>query len=191
MLPWPALGLTVPYRVFRSPMSNNTVVKSAVRTLQLPAATVIDLDASGVDTAAQTFSAFGSDVAILFAPNGAIERVYVYGDPNSPYYVTNPIFLLVGKRQRMPLQPVTASSATWPLNADQATWPNWADLTNIWLVINPQTGLVSTGENATVLDANGAPVDMTSATWINPTGWPTYISATRRLARDLQGMGGK
>jgi type II secretory pathway pseudopilin PulG len=173
----------VPYHVFRSPVSgNNTVVKSAARTLPLPAGAVVDLDGSGVDTATQMFSAGGGDVAIVFAPNGAVDRVYAGGASSA---VTQPIFLLVGKRERMPLQtPVPGTAAS--NSDDQATWPNWRDLTNLWVMINPQTGLVSTGENSLVLPPVGP------SNWLDdPANWPYCIRDARALARDAQGMGGK
>ena len=168
VVPWgtTAPGTVVSYRIFRSPIMN----RSAATPLQLPASTVVDLDASGVDGGV-LFG--GTDVPILFSPNGSLYGVYISGTLNQ---VTQPIFLLVGKRERV--------GANAPVATDQATWPNWADLGNVWLVINPQTGLVSSGENAAV--------DMSNpAYWTNSSNWPTLINTARKLARDSQGLGGK
>ena len=169
VVPWPtnpANFITVPYRIFRSPMSGTSAFKSAAQTLQLPAATVVDLQFSGVGTS--QFDPTGTltrDVAILFAPNGSVDNVYVEG---IPFRVTDPIFLLVGKRERIPPQTLD------PNNPD--TFANWQDLNNLWVTINSQTGLVASGEMATTtsttFDANAA-------------------TETRVLARDAQGMGGK
>jgi hypothetical protein len=106
------------------------------------------------------------DITILFAPNGAVQSIYVPGVAGSPFSVTDPIFLLVGKRERIPFDPTQ-----YDVN-NPDTFANWQDLSNLWVVINPQTGLVTTGEMAAV--ASGG----------------TYNDA-RVLARDMQGMGGK
>jgi type II secretory pathway pseudopilin PulG len=175
-VPWSTTALTLPYRIFRAP------VKSAATPLQLPASTVVDLTPSGIDGAATPFDTFdppsgnpnqGRDVAILFSPSGSVYGLYYVGGTST--FVTQPIFLLVGKRERV--------GASAPIATDQATWPNWADLGNVWLVINPQTGLVSSGENAAV--------DMSTGSWTNSSNWPGLINTARVLARDSQGLGGK
>ena len=144
MVPWSNTPLTVPYRIFRAP------VKSAATPLQLPASSVIDLDWSGID--------FGTsfnppvpppptgDVMILFSPTGAVDRIYIAGAPNSPYIVTQPIFLLVGKNDRVG----NAGGNT------DTTMTNWQDLNNFWVTINPQTGLVGTDQIAAGADVNAS-----------------------------------
>ena len=163
VVPWTATAQSVPYRVFRSP------VKSAATSLQLPASSVIDMDASGIDTVTSFDPAGGpGDVVILFSPNGSVYQVWInsagYGAGGSPL-VSQPIFILVGKRERI------GNAAQSPQNAgNRPLWANWQDLDNEWVVINPQTGLVTTGEIA----ANAA-----------------TVTAARALARDAQSMGGK
>ncbi len=73
IVPWnSAAPTTVTYQIFRSPTMN----KSAATPLQLPASTVIDNGASGVDGGAF----FGAtDVAILFSPNGSVYGYSVAG----------------------------------------------------------------------------------------------------------------
>jgi type II secretory pathway pseudopilin PulG len=163
LVPWPtpsATSLPVPYRIFRAPM------KGAGSALQLPAAAVVDFTASGVDGGA-LFNA-GGDVTILFSPNGGVDRLYANGTFGP---VSQTIFLLVGKRER-----VSNTFVAAPAPANQSSWPNYQDLDNIWVTVNPQTGLVVTDQVA----ASTTAMDPASA-----------INAARTLARDAQGMGGK
>ena len=162
-VPWPTAPPfpSVPYRIFRTP------VKGAAAPLQLPASAVVDLEASGIDGGASFSPATNpGDVMILFAPNGSVDRVYIIGDPSSPYVVTNPIFLLVGKRERV--------GTTFYAAPNETQMTNYQDLNNIWVVINPQTGLI-----------NSEPVGSSTASI------PQSVADARDLAREGQGMGGK
>jgi hypothetical protein len=155
VVPWTGGTFTVFYRIFRSP----TMLKSAATPLQLPASTVIDMGASGPDGGA----AFGAnDVAILFNSDGSVYGYSIGGAPLLP--AVQPIFLLLGKRERVG-NTYTAG------NNDVNTQSNDQDLTNLWVVINPQTGLVTSGE----VGADNS----------------TRFSGSRALARDAQSMGGK
>jgi Tfp pilus assembly protein FimT len=166
-VPWSTTSPPVPYRIYRLPSSTSaTTFKGQAQSLQLPASTVVDMDASGIDgTPIDPFSAATGDVGILFSPNGSVYSAYYVGGASTN--VTAPIFLLVGKRERV------GNTAQTSFNAANAPlWANWQDPTNLWVVINPQTGLVTSGEVA-------APT---------PT---SAISDARALARDAQSMGGK
>jgi hypothetical protein len=138
------------------------MMKGGARSLQLPAATVVDLTYSGFGAT----EALANDMTVLFAPNGSVQSVYI-GGASTP--VTEPIFLLVGKRERVP------APAAYDVN-NPDTFANWQDLNNLWVVINPQTGLVTTGQLGTAVDST-----FTAAARI----------ASRLLAADSQGMGGK
>jgi type II secretory pathway pseudopilin PulG len=158
IVPWPT-GVppaTVTYQIFRSP----TMTKSSATPLQLPASTVIDLDASGIDGNAPFGGAY--DVAILFSSNGSVYGVSYAGQALNS--VVQPIFLLLGKRERVGNPYLT-------LNNNVTTQTNDQDLTNLWVVVNPQTGLVTSGE---IGADNG-----------------TRLIGSRSLARDAQSMGGK
>jgi type II secretory pathway pseudopilin PulG len=169
LVPWDTTPRTVSYRIYRSP------VKGAATPLQLPAATVVDLDASGVDppppqappAPANRFSDTNGDVIILFSPNGSINCIYTAGNQ---YFVTQPIFLLVGKRERM-------LNMFQPNNTDEQTMMNYQDLNNLWVVINPQTGLI-----------NSEPV---AAPLASDDTLAKAIDTARGLAREGLGMGGK
>ncbi|MCE5267715.1 MAG: type II secretion system GspH family protein [Planctomycetaceae bacterium] len=126
--------------------------------LQLPAGAVVDLAASGPNPAAP----FGvNDVMILFSASGSVQSISVGVAP--PMAITDPIFLLVGKRERV------GQSVATPTPDNRSQWANWQDLDNIWVVINPLTGTITT--------SNVAP--------------GASIAASRSLATDAQGMGGK
>ena len=132
MLPWPNANDAqpwsppMPYQIIRRPR------KSAVGGLQLPLRAVIDMQFSGTDD-----HSIGADtnlpVYIMFSPNGSLERVYHHGEMHPGI---EPIFLLVGKQERVP-----AGSAEDGL-------ANWQDTKNLWVTLNPQTGLVTTTEVA-------------------------------------------
>jgi len=137
ILPWPRVGDTpplsppMPYQIIRRPR------KSAVTGLQLPLRAVIDMEFSGTDEhsiGAQT----NLPVYIMFSPNGSLERVYHHGKMHPGI---EPIFLLVGKQERVPL------AHNGPSPAEDGLY-NWQDLKNLWVTLNPQTGLVTTTEVA-------------------------------------------
>ena len=64
-VPWTTTSSTVSYRIFRSPtaVGSASVVKSAVRVLQLPAGAVVDLPFSGGDQASS--SRHGTQASII------------------------------------------------------------------------------------------------------------------------------
>ncbi len=168
-LPWPKSGQSrpalVPYKIFRSPM------KSYAAPLQLPGTAVIDLQFSGTDILLPTFpqenAEDSSPIYIMFAPSGALDRVYCWSQQQGafvPIEVTEPIYLLVGRRD---LVPAPAAGGD-PL-------PNYQDMRNFWVTINPQTGLVTTVEVA------GATVGSI----------PTSVQDSRSLAREAQSIGGR
>ena len=147
-----------------------TTTKVGNQPLQLPAGAVIDLGASGVDdgTNSGNGTIFGNaDVTILFSPNGSVDGIQIGAATPSP--VVYPIFLLVGKNER-----VGTAVATGGDLAIDSKLANCQDVANYWVTINPQTGVVGT-----------EPVGSRTA---NP---PTTISIARELARDAIGMGGK
>lgn len=195
-------------------------VKSNAKPLQLPAGAVVDLAASGTDRvrfwpwptsthpAPPPIQDFAS-VCIMFSPSGAVHRLYTYTDwwrDSSGQIETrmgvdpnpDPIFLLVGRRERV------ADFITSPLPGTPTAEekPNWADMGNLWVTLNPQTGLVSVAENSQV-NATENPVgdlncdpnnDLGTApafSWSDPTSWNAAIWRTRQYARQAQSVGGR
>jgi type II secretory pathway pseudopilin PulG len=131
---WPASGqqLGPPsspmiYRILRQP------VKGGAQPLQLPRGAVIDLADSGTDsggTLAPSGTSDATPVVIMFSGNGTLEGVYVWGVGQ---VVIEPIYLLVGKRERI------------PAGAAEDGLANRRDGTNFWVAIHPQ-GLITTAQ---------------------------------------------
>ena len=74
-------------------------------------------------------------VIVTFDRTGTLEYLYIGG---TQVPITLPIYFLIGKREQIP-------------NVDP-TKPNWADQENLWISLNPQSGLASTAEIATASD---------------------------------------
>ncbi len=163
VLPWTATAAMVPYRIFRAP------VKAAATPLQLPASAVVDLAWSG-DGSGYLDTTTAMDYTVMFSPNGSVECVYA-GAARS--YITQPIFLLIGKRER-----VGQSGSS---SANPGQWGNWQDPAGYWVVVNPQTGMVSTGNVAVASKTDGTIV----------TDALTGVPLARSLAAQAQSIGGK
>jgi len=134
----------VPFQIFRTPR-----IRSLASPLELPAGAAIDTQWSGVGTdtsasgLAQIFAPANdtdvNEIRIMFSPKGEVESVwYSVNQSGGPTLqrakVTEPIFLLVGKLNRI------------PQGEDGRT--NWQDLGNLWVTVTPQTGMVKTVEMA-------------------------------------------
>jgi type II secretory pathway pseudopilin PulG len=153
----PNTSVPVPYKILRRPS------KSQATPLQLPAGAVIDLEFSGTDAGpTATLKDAAVPIIIVFSPNGAVERVY-YND--QAYPATQPIYLLVGKRERVPSAQAERGIA------------NWRDLDNLWITLNPQTGLVTSNKIAVAEN--------------NSTGIPQNLLESREYARSAGNMGGR
>jgi prepilin-type N-terminal cleavage/methylation domain-containing protein len=99
-----------------------------------------DLNSNGVRDGAETFTdivnggtwdpgLFGPFI-ILFSPNGSVAGLY-HSVAGAPMLSTTPIHLLIGKQENVPAKPGEE---------------NWRDLSNLWVSIHPQTGLVTATE---------------------------------------------
>ena len=149
VLPPSILERGLPFKVYRQP------VKSLATPLSLPKSTVIDLEGSGITH--DNPSSFSSTLAgnypviVMFSPNGSVDEMYVGG---RPLPVLAPIFLLVGKSKPVP---------------PEAGDANWQDTENLWLTINPRTGMIATNQ---VVSGNS-------------------LLDSRALAREGQTMGGR
>ena len=80
--------------------------------------------------------------------NAAAPAYYPITSPVKP---TTPIHLLVGKRELLPL-PSSPPTIINPNDPNFSPYCNWHDLTNFWVSINPQSGMVTTAENQRVAD---------------------------------------
>ncbi|GAB4133972.1 MAG: hypothetical protein Kow0040_17030 [Thermogutta sp.] len=182
--PWPPQGNGVgsqrlAFQITRRPEP------TAAAPVRLPGRTVIDLTASGTDSMALTGPPLGfvpvdkdaaapgvqdpSSVIVMFNPDGRVSTVYYQDTPRA---VTEVLYFLVGRWERMP-----ADSGGAPLAEDGLY--NWQDITNFWIVINPNTGLVLT-----------APLlgDTVAATGVKT---PSTLVVARDDARNMRGIGGR
>ncbi len=177
-----ALNQGVPFQVTRQP------VVSADAPLQLSRGAVVDLGSSGteakpagffpVDADGDTTNGWQDDspVIVLFGPGGAVDRLIV---ERQQHRVTGPIYLLVGKWERLPIEPGGTPQSEDGLG-------NWQDATNLWLALNSQTGLV------TVSELHADFLDPTTNTYV-PSGADRaeQIATSRKYARQAQiSMGG-
>jgi hypothetical protein len=106
-------------------------------------------------------------VYLLFSPNGSVLMV-MYN--NGRFVPTTPIYLLVGKRERVAA----------PAASDDPIQYNWQDMNNLWVSLNPRTGTVTSAEPAGHYDQNV------------PTGEGPYnFLESREFAREAQNMGGR
>ena len=131
--PWSS-SVPVPFRIYRQPMyldsSHQTHAnKSLAAPWALPAGAVIDLGYSGTDAGA--IGGIITPICIRFSPAGAVDSVFFNGQP-SP--VSQPIYLLIGQPDK----------ARFPGQGSGQIQYNYQNLENLWVVINPQSGLVTT-----------------------------------------------
>jgi prepilin-type N-terminal cleavage/methylation domain-containing protein len=167
-------GWTTSYQIFRTP------VKSVASPVQLPGGAVLDLYTSGMTTNGifgDSASSLDKPILVMFDKTGALESLYWDGDRLA---ITGPLYFLIGKRSKLPH--VTYSKND-PVET-QAEKHNFRDLENIWVSINPQTGLVTTAENSSVND-NGLSATTEAALLTEA------LPISRAFATSAQSMGGR
>jgi prepilin-type N-terminal cleavage/methylation domain-containing protein len=188
IVPWGTTARKVLFRVLRGPM----MTKAAAEAMHLPASTVVDLDFSGMSNQVNQLGCGQQDLTVMFSSTGAVDSVY-YGSVRSS--VTDPIYILIGKRERVAT--FTPLGQVPPATKQATQFTNLEDLNNLWVTINVQTGLINTepvatgattaahdtyvaAKNAGATDAQAHLAAMIAAT-----------NAARALAVQGIGMGGK
>lgn len=180
----PSAAAAVPYQIRRQP------VRTQYPPLQLPRSVVVDLTYSGAQNLFWPYNNTDQrPVVILFNSRRAVDR-YCATDAASGYYMPfrplSPIFLLVGRRERV--NPDVTDLVTYteqgvaipqpqPVADDGRT--NLADLENLWVTINSQTGYVACAEMA-----DGLTTDDDGDAFY-------YLPLSRQFAREFQSMGGR
>ena len=163
-LPWPTPPQGVPFQIARMPEFTTGVgtlaTQSAVAPMQLPTGTAIDLISSGTNNGFWLGLAPASPVMLIFSPAGGVYGVYAQSPSGTPvsYGVVDPLYFLVGRRDRVFNVNLTGTgSAAIPQISTVATdilpndgRANWQDTNNLWVTVTPQTGRITTGENAAV-----------------------------------------
>jgi hypothetical protein len=163
-VPWPTFQATPPasalpplsYQIFPAP------VKSVTAPLQLPVGSVVDLGASGHGNTV----AGAQDFTVMFSPTGSVDCVYYLGNK---VIINEAVFLLMGRRDKVGIPFIQD-------NSNQTTLTNYQNLNNLWVMVKPQSGAISTESMAT------------------STGQTTSdasILASRSLANQAQGKGGR
>ena len=143
-LPWPTptqgVTVAVPFQITRLPVFSTTAIatlatQSAVAPLQLPSGTVIDLQFSGTNSGFG-FAHGAASPMLIFSPAGGVSWVYPLYTGGVPTLspLIDPVYFLIGRRDRMYL-PVDNLA-------------NWQDPNNLWVSVTPQTGRITTVENA-------------------------------------------
>ncbi len=175
--PWPPTGTSAPvsFKILRQP------VRTIAQPLTLPVETTVDLRCSGTDQNAALFGYGQDDVIIMFSPNGSVGRYYYDNvDGNQVKDATEPIYLLIGWRDLIE----NVSSFEDPsADIDEEEISNWQTLSNLWIAISPQTGLITTAELANI------DIEIDKITGEESLG--QAIMETRKYARRAQSKGGR
>ncbi len=186
----PPLNVPIPYQIYRQP------VKTADEPVTLPVGAIVDLGFSGVGNGMEfavpvlplsnnssSAAATGvphRPVLIMYGPSGNLDAVYFGHRPPTlsqpqfePYKPISAVYLLVGQRA----------------NDNTTVPPNFMNQENVWVALNPQSGLVTTSEVALSKDEYAATV--TNPDWSNPAQVAAVLNASREFARQAQNMGGR
>ena len=161
-VPWPtaAPGVMVPFQITRMPDLTGGVTlatQSVVAPMQLPAGTAIDLLSSGTNTGLSFGTGPTNPAILIFSPAGGVYGVFANGVQLG---VVDPVYFLIGRRDRV-FNVKLASNVTIPqvsamtgdiLPVDGLA--NWQDSNNLWVTVTPQTGRITTVENAAINLAN-------------------------------------
>ncbi len=177
-LPWPSTT-PLPFKILRQP------VRTIAQPLTLPVETTVDLGCSGTDQNATLFDSGQDDVIIMFSPNGSVGRYYWDVDGvNDDTDATEPIYLLIGWRDLIEnvSKPVIPSA-----DIDEEEIGNWRNLSNLWIALSPQTGLITTAELASP-DQTYQKIEKDG---LNPALLIQAILETRQYARRAQSKGGR
>jgi hypothetical protein len=141
---------------------------------------------------------YTSRIMITFAPSGLVDMVYSWDEPTFTWNLATvgwqgrqpvgPIYLLVGRRDLVGGDPTLLQQV---LNGQAPGQPcfNFQDPSNLWIVINPQTGAVMTTQNAAVNLAQAPPLGSNQQQAL--TFWWQQTYQARSLARQSLAMGGR
>ena len=179
---WPQIVGTVPYQIYRQPR------KSADAPAQMPTGTVVDLEYSGYASGwlgalenpqppVPTRLSFHQPVIVMFGSSGNLESVH-WGMKAANTGANDPGTLYRG----------SAASAPWYLligqpRGDAAVTQNkenYQNFDNVWIAINPQSGLVTTSEIGSESEVGTTAADTSRE-----------IADSRAFAQKAQNMGGR
>lgn len=199
----------VEFQIYRQPVPSASATYQLPRgTVVDLAASGFDsqLPDSGTEEVAHTFEPVPTSsgaflpVVVLFSSTGSVQQVY-YGRRTYDYStapasftgfawggraVVEPIHFLVGKEERMPvaLRDISvAPPATMPAPLADDGLYNRQDATNLWVALNPKTGLVTVAELSV-----DPPDPATGGIYYLPSGstLAKQLENSRRFAREAQ-----
>lgn len=154
-----------------------------------------------LSTGTATPAPYTSRVIVTFNPSGVVDLVYAWDEPvftlNSGVCgwqgrrVTGPIYFLVGKRELLGGDPEVlplVQSGQAPINPCF----NYQDPGSLWVVINSQSGMISTTQN-TAVDLTTAPLvqNATNQASLQTQYYNSQVWQARSIAREMQTMGGR
>lgn len=192
----PPSGGSLRYQIFRRPQ------RSLRMPLQFTGNTVIDLQYSGIGRTS-TFDSGGTEesgrefiagsatdgepVIIAFNSSGAVDHISYAGTTAAP---TGMIHLLIGRNDQVgepaadqPPDAPNPIAVTGTVTSVMHTYTqNAADVANIWITVNPNTGAVSSAENAW---------QVTTLTPGDPVNFEDSFLVAREFAQSAQSMGGR
>lgn len=192
----PPSGVPLRYQIFRRPQ------RSLLPPLQFTGNTVIDLQYSGIGRTS-TFDSSGNElggrefqaqtstdvspVVIAFNSAGAVDHISYFGSTATP---TGLIHLLIGRNDQVgdpvadvPPDAPNPIAVTSLITAKTHQYSkNVADPANVWITINPNTGAVSSAENAW---------QVTTLTPSTPVNFEDSFLLAREFAQSAQSIGGR
>jgi prepilin-type N-terminal cleavage/methylation domain-containing protein len=136
----PGEGGGLPFQIIRQPYAASSVGAP----VQLPATVAINLAESDADGIVLSDYAPGN-ITILFSPGGSVQSIRWAGTPGvatsvpAPYVPSSPIFLMLSKRELIPLNPAPA--------AGEPTY-SFQDLGSRWVGVNHTSGMPSSAAPA-------------------------------------------
>jgi len=154
--PYPS---SVPFAILRRPTA------TIASPLRLPSGIVVDLGASGmvVDLSASGTNAHcvrsrpgaaAEGVTVMFSPDGSVSRYYAWDSAAGGDTPEEPLSFLIGQESQLDPEPESGVTGSDRLNyavmpeATDEQKANWQLLTNLWITILPQSGLITVNENA-------------------------------------------
>lgn len=194
--PLPPSSSALRYQIFRRPK------RSLKMPLQLTGNTVIDLEYSGIGRTS-TFNGAGTElggrefrassttdaepVIIAFNSSGVVDHISYAGNTATP---TGMIHLLLGRNDQVgvltadapPDAPNPIAKSSTVTSAMFQYSQNVADLANVWITVNPNTGAVSSAENGW---------QATTLTPSTPVNFEDSFLVAREFAQSAQSMGGR
>lgn len=130
----------VPFEIYQWPKA------SVTPPLELPNPAAIDLyfSKAGSFEIGPWLATTGGTVIITFRPDGSANSLYYshpFEDPNPPFPIISPIYLLVGRNPGIPEQIVLNKTE---INLRES---NLADPDSVWLAIDHRTGKITVAQN--------------------------------------------